>query len=62
VLGGKCVVFVSSSEKFKWQVAAPIRDGLRELGIHPVIVSDEPMLPNVGPEPDAKVDSYLDAG
>jgi hypothetical protein len=61
VLYGRPVVFLSCSEKFKLTIARPIRDGLRKVGVHGVIVSDEPALPRTGWTADDKVESYLDA-
>ena len=61
MLNGRAAVFLSCSEKFKRPVAEPIRDALRNHGLHAIIVSEEPTPPNVGWEPDAKVQSYLHA-
>jgi hypothetical protein len=61
MLHGRPVVFLSSSEKFKLTVARPIRDGLAEVGVDGIIVSDEPTLPRTGWTPEDKVESYLDA-
>ena len=61
MLRGQVAVFLSCSEKFKQEVARPVRDALAENGMRGIIVSDEPQLPGTGPDPDAKVDSYLDA-
>jgi hypothetical protein len=54
-------VFLSCSEKFKLQVARPIRDALAAHGVFAVIVSDEPMLPWVPSDPGNKVEAYLNA-
>ena len=61
MLNGRPVVFISCSEKFKLIAARPIREGLSEIGIYGVIVSDEPSLPRTGWAPDDKVESYIDA-
>jgi hypothetical protein len=61
MLGGQVAVFVSCSEKFKQKVAWPVRDALAARGLRGIIVSDEPPLPGTGENPEAKVDSYLDA-
>ncbi len=61
MLNGRPVVFLSCAGKFKLTVARPIRDALVEIGVHGVIVSDEPALPRTGWTADDKVDSYLDA-
>lgn len=61
MLGGRPVVFLSCSEKFKLKVARPVREGLKAAGIHGIIVSDEPILPRTDWTPDNKVESYLDA-
>jgi len=61
MLSGRPTVFLSCSERFEVDVALPVRDGLEELGVFGVIVSDEPLLPHTDSSPDAKVESYLDA-
>jgi hypothetical protein len=61
MLGGQVAVFVSCSEKFKEAVARPVRDALAEHGLRGIIVTDEPLLPGTGAQPDAKVESYLNA-
>lgn len=61
VLDGKPAVFLSCSEKFKKQVARPIRDALTPLGLHGVIVSNEPLMARVPSDPDSQVDAYLNA-
>jgi len=61
LLNGQATVFLSCSERFKAQVATPIRVALAEHRIFAVIVSEEPLLPFTSGDPDSKVDSYLDA-
>ena len=61
MLGGKGTVFITCSERLKEKVAYPVRDALRARGFNGIILSDEPLLPNTGWEPDSKVDSYLNA-
>ncbi len=61
MLNGRVVVFLSCSEKFKQDVALPVRDGLARHGVHGVIVSEEPMLPRTSGEPESKIEAYLDA-
>ncbi len=61
MLRGQVAVFLSCSEKFKHAVAWPVRDALAERGMHGIIVSDEPPLPGGGQDPDAQVESYLNA-
>jgi hypothetical protein len=61
MLEGRPAVFLSCSERFKEKVAVPIRTALRELGVHGLIVSDEPLLPRARTDPDGKANSYLDA-
>jgi len=61
VLNGRVVVFLSCSEKFKQDVAHPVRDGLAGPGVHGVIVSEEPMLPRISGEPESKIEAYLEA-
>jgi hypothetical protein len=61
VLDGKATLFLSCSEKFKEQVARPLRELLATEDIHAIIVSDEPQLAGTLEGPDSKIDSYLDA-
>jgi len=61
VLNSQLTVFLSCSERFKGEVAIPVRDELLEHDVRGVIVSEEPRLPRTEDNPDAKVDSYLDA-
>jgi predicted nucleotide-binding protein len=61
VLDGKPVVFLSCSEKFKLNVAFPVRSALTDIRIHGVIVTEGPSLPRTDWGPDDKVDSYLNA-
>lgn len=61
MLRGQVAVFLSCSEKFKQAVAWPVRDALAERGMRGIIVSDEPPLPGGGQDPDAQVESYLNA-
>lgn len=61
VLLGRPTVFLSGSEKYKHSLLIPIRSALEAHGIFGVIVSEEPRLPRTADNPDAKVDSYLDA-
>jgi hypothetical protein len=52
-------VFISISERYKQQLGAPLRKALADLGIHGIIVSDEP-LAGAAFTPEEKVDHYLD--
>jgi hypothetical protein len=61
MLGGQVAVFVAYSEKFKEAVARPVRDALAEHGLRGLLVTDEPLLPETGDHPQAKVESYLNA-
>lgn len=61
MLEGQPVVFLACSEKFKQQVAFPVRAALLEQGVRGIIVSEEPLLPNTKSDPDSKVDAYLDS-
>jgi hypothetical protein len=61
MLRGHVAVFLSCSEKFKQAVAWPVRDALAEHNVHGIIVNDEPPLPGTGEDPEAKVETYLDA-
>lgn len=61
MLGGQVAVFVSCSEKFKEELAWPVRDALASSGLRGVIVTDEPLLPGTSERPEAKVESYLNA-
>lgn len=61
MLEGRPTVFLSCSERFKLDVAVPVRSGLAEHGIRGIILSEEPLLPGTSSDPDHKVESYLDA-
>lgn len=61
MLRGQVAVFLSCSEKLKLAVAWPVRDALAERGVHGIIVGDEPLLPGTSQDPEAQVESYLDA-
>lgn len=61
MLDGRPVVFLSCSDRYKESVAAKVRAALDEVGVWGVIVSDEPLLPHVEWDPDAKVESYMNA-
>jgi CAP12/Pycsar effector protein, TIR domain len=61
MLNGRPTVFLSCSERFKANVAIPVRNALRAQGVFAVIVSEEPMLPRTRGDPDSKVESYLNA-
>jgi hypothetical protein len=61
VLNGRPAVFLSCSEQFKRDVAMVVRSALEDIGVHGIIVSEEPLLPRTGWTPDDKVESYLDA-
>src|SRR5579872_3110888 len=62
MLRGQLAIFLSCSEKFKTELALPIRDALTGHGLRAIIVSDEPPLPSPGPDAAAaKVEAYLDA-
>ncbi len=47
MLRGQVAVFLSCSEKFKPKLAWPVRDALAGAGLHALIMSDEPSLPDV---------------
>jgi hypothetical protein len=61
MLDGRPVVFLSCSDRYKESVAVKIRTALNDVGVWGVIVSDEPLLPRVEWDPDAKVESYMNA-
>jgi hypothetical protein len=61
MLGGRVAVFLSCSEKFKQALAQPVRNALADHGLRGLIVADEPLLPGTGEQPEAKVESYLNA-
>jgi hypothetical protein len=61
MLDGRTVVFLSCSDRYKKSVAVKIRAALNDVGVWGVIVSDEPLLPRVEWDPDAKVESYMNA-
>ena len=47
MLRGQVAVFLSCSEKFKPKLAWPVRDALAGAGLHALIMSDEPPLPDI---------------
>ena len=66
MLRGQVAVFLSCSEKFKPKLAWPVRDALAGEGLHALIMSDEPLLPDVRPAggtggAEPKTRAYLDA-
>jgi hypothetical protein len=61
MLRGQIAVFLSCSEKFKEELAWPVRDALASRGVHAIIVTDEPLLPSTRGDDDAKLESYLNA-
>jgi hypothetical protein len=61
MLNGRPVVFLSCSDRYRETVAARIRVALDDVGVWGVIVSEEPLLPGVEWDPDAKVASYMNA-
>src|ERR1700679_482321 len=60
MLAARPTVFISHSERFKDQVAAPFREHLESLGMTAVLVSEMPTPESGAGEPDSKVDYYLD--
>jgi hypothetical protein len=61
MLRGQVAVFLSCSEKFKQELAWPVRDVLATRGMRAIIVTDEPPLRHTAGDDDAKLDSYLSA-
>jgi hypothetical protein len=61
MLRGQVAIFLSCSEKFKPELAWPVRDALTGEGLHAVILSDASPLPGAPGEPEAKAGPYLDA-
>ncbi len=61
MLEGQPIVFLACSERFREQVAVPIRAALGAQGVRGIIVSDEPHLSRTPTDPDSKVNAYLDA-
>jgi hypothetical protein len=64
MLRGQVAVFLSCSEKFKPKLAWPVRDALAREGLHAIIMSDEPPLPEaggIGGDAEDKTEPYLDA-
>ncbi len=59
MISGRPAVFISCSERYREDVALPVREALKALGICGVIVSDEARLPQRAWDPEAKVESYL---
>ena len=61
MLRGQVAVFLSCSEKFKQELAWPVRDVLAEHDLRAIIVTDEPPLRGPGGDDEAKLESYLNA-
>jgi hypothetical protein len=61
MLRGQVAVFLSCSERFKQELAWPVRDALAEHDLRAIIVTDELWLPGTGGDHEAKVESYLGA-
>lgn len=61
MLRGQVAVFLSCSEKFKQELAWPVRDVLAARDLRAIIVTDEPPLRGTGGDDGAKLESYLDA-
>ena len=67
MLRGQVAIFLSCSEKFKPELAWPVRDALTGEGLCVVILSDAPALPGAPSTPgtpegaEAKAEPYLDA-
>jgi hypothetical protein len=61
MLRGQMAVFLSCSEKFKEELAWPVRDTLASRDLRAIIVTDEPPLPSTRSDDDAKLESYLNA-
>ena len=61
MLCGQMAVFLSCSEKFKEELAWPVRDALASRDVRAIIVTDEPPLPSTRSDDDAKLESYLNA-
>lgn len=61
MLRGQMAVFLSCSEKFKEELAWPVRDALASRDVRAIIVSDEPPLPSTRSDDDAKLETYLNA-
>jgi hypothetical protein len=61
MLRGQVAVFLSCSEKFKQELAWPVRDVLAEHDLRAIIVTDEPPLRGAGGDDEAKLESYLNA-
>ena len=60
MIDGKPAVFISYSEAFKEAVALPFRGFLAPLGLHGVLVAEEPIPRDSEWDPEAKVAHYLD--
>ena len=61
MLRGQVAVFLSCSEKFKQELAWPVRDMLAARDLRAIIVTDEPPLLGTGGDDEAKLESYLSA-
>lgn len=60
MIDGRPTVFISYSERSKTTVAIPFRNFVNSLGLHGVLVGDEPTPDIEDPTPDRKVAYYLD--
>jgi hypothetical protein len=56
----RTTVFLSCSEKFKEEIATPIKLELSKLGIDAIIASDEPIPNNANWDPEAKIEKLLE--
>jgi hypothetical protein len=61
MLRGQVAIFLACSERFKPELAWPVRDALASEGLCAVIMSDAPPLPGAPGEPEARAQAYLDA-
>lgn len=59
MLDAKPTIFISHSSKYKDQVAVPFRDHIESLGMKAVLVEEMPHPSKTDPEPEAKVDYFL---
>ncbi len=59
VLQGEVAVFISCSETYKADVAEKFRDALRDVRLRGLIVSNEPLPPGTGWDPESKLEYYM---
>ena len=59
MLAGRPAVFISCSGVFQERVAEPLKIALDGIGVHGIIVADEPRFATRAWDPESKIESYL---